>query len=142
MLIGLSAILATALLFSIYHLSLIRSNRAATYRLFLLLYFAVWSAVFWVKPHEPSVSLMLVCIVFLGILPILAFIPRRVPKNRRQTKAMLEQIQKERRLHKAFGSRTKLLFWTILWCLICSVCYRLISIFHGGISWHTKQFAW
>jgi hypothetical protein len=134
MLICISALLTTVLLVAIYNLPLMRASRVVRYRILLIVYFAVWSGILWVKSHEPTALFLVICLVLIWFLPVLAFIPRRISKNRQQIKAILEQLQQERRFKKIFGEIKKIYYWSILWCLIWLVCYRLIKLFSGSVS--------
>jgi hypothetical protein len=129
MLIAISSIVASALVVAVYNFSLMRAYRAVKYRLFLIVYFTVWSSLLWMHSYKPTFWMLIVNIALIGILPVLASIHRRAPWNRRQTKALLDRLQQERRLKNVFGHKGKFFFWPVLWCLIWSVSYRIITIF-------------
>lgn len=132
MVVEISTLFASTMLIAVYNLSLLKRSDGVLYRLLAMIYFAVWSAILWITPHEPTRGLLVVCLVLIGILPVLAYIPRRAPKNRRQTKALLERIQQERKLETVFRKQAEIIYWPVLWCLIWSLCYRLVSIYQPG----------
>jgi hypothetical protein len=133
MVLGISAIFTTAFLVALYNLSLTRPVLTATYRIHVLVFFAIWSATLWLRSYEPSTWLMVTCAVLAAIVPGLAFVPRRAPKNRKQTKALLEQLHSERQLHSVFGTKIGMFFWPVLWGLIWSIFYRLALIYSLGV---------
>lgn len=103
------------------------------YRLFVIVFLSAWSTVLWSRPHRPTAALLVVSAVFLAALWGLAFIKRRPPANRRETKMLLEHIQGERRVEKFFASFGDRVFWSLLAFLVLSLCYRLLSFYDAGM---------
>lgn len=106
----------------------IRANHdwPAFYRIFLILFFTVWSAVLWLLPRTPSFSTMLLSFVALmGGAVAVGFIPLPPPENRRETKNLLDLIETERTLEQFFRSQGGRLFWPLLAVLIFLVSLRM-----------------
>ena len=124
-----SILIASILFLGFYQALRLKTEKTATYRLFLIFFLSGWSAILWIQPYRPTAGLLTISIGLMVLLFILAFIPKRAPKNRRETKELLEQLQKEKWLETFFESDTGRLFWLILAFLIWSVCYRLVAIY-------------
>lgn len=99
------------------------------YRLFVLVFLSVWSTVLWQREQPPTTALLVGSAVIVAVLWALAFVGYRPPRNRRDTKRLLEQLQSEKRVEKFFSSYGDRVFWPLLAVLLLSVCYRLLSFY-------------
>jgi hypothetical protein len=119
-----------ALLLTGFHLVLRLSREVkGLYRLYVLVFLSVWSTVLWHRTYAPTTALLVGSIVIVAVLWTMAFIRHRPPRNRRETKRLLEHLQGEKRLEKFFSSYGNRLFWPLLAILLLSVCYRLLSFY-------------
>jgi len=99
------------------------------YRLFLLVFLAVWAAIVWTKPIRPSVQLILISAILLIILVAGAFIRRRPPLNRRETIRLLDQIEAEKTLEKFFDLHLGRFFWLLVSFLVTVIVLKHVTIF-------------
>jgi hypothetical protein len=83
----------------------------------------------WSQPHDPTAALLVGSMAIVAVLWALAFIRHRPPRNRRETKILLEKMQGEKRVEKFFASYGDRVFWPLLAVLLLSVCYRLLSFY-------------
>lgn len=125
----ISFLLAVMMLWGIHRITASRPDESASYRIYLILFFSVWSLTLWIRPHRPGIGLLIVSVGLIALVFILAFVPRRAPKNRRETKLLIEQLQIERWLNKFFQTPFKFFYWAILWGLIWSVSLRLVLLY-------------
>lgn len=107
-------------------------NWPAFYRVFLLLFFTVWSAVLWLQPGTRQASVLLPSLALLAAAVAVGFVPLPPPKNRRQTKNLLDLLETERSLDRFFASRSGRLFWPLLALLVFSVTLRLSVLAGSG----------
>ena len=131
---GISLLFTAVLLAGIYAIMKSQTDRSASYRIFLILFFSVWSAALWSKTYQPTAGLLIISLSLVAAVFVLVWIPRRPPQNREQTKALLGQLQTERKLGRFFQNRANPFYWSILWCLIWSVCFRLVSLYNHGLA--------
>jgi hypothetical protein len=125
----ISFLLAVMMLWGIHRLTALKSDKSASYRIYLILFFSVWSLTLWIRPHRPGIGLLIVSVGLMALVFILAFVPRRAPKNRQETKLLIEQLQIERWLNKCFQTPFKYFYWAILCGLIWSVWLRLVLLY-------------
>ena len=126
----ISVLIAGVLFLGFYQILRLKNGKSVNYRLFLIIFLSSWSSLLLMKPYRPNAGLLIISIAVMGMLFLLAHTPRRVPKNRRETKALLEQLQNEKWLEKFFESKIGRLFWLILAFLLWIICYRLVSIYY------------
>jgi hypothetical protein len=124
---------AGMMLWGIHRITAAESDKSASYRIYLILFFSVWSLTLWILPHKPGTGLLIVSAGLIAFVFILALVPRRAPKNRQETKLLIEQLQTERWLSKLFQTRFKFFYWAILLGLIWSVLLRLALIYESEI---------
>lgn len=105
----------------------VRANRdwSAFYRIFLILFFTVWSAIVWLLPQNSSAAMMVSALALLAGALAVGFIPLPAPKSRHETKNLLDLIETERTLEQFFNSESGQLFWPLLAVLIFLVALRL-----------------
>ena len=99
------------------------------YRLYVLVFLSVWSTILWHRSYAPTTALLVGSVVIVAVLWAMAFIRHRPPRNRRETKRLLEHMQSEKRVEKFFSSYGNRLFWPLLAILLLSICYRLLSFY-------------
>jgi hypothetical protein len=121
------------MLWGIHRITASKQHNSASYRTYLIPFFSVWSFTLWIKPHKPSMWLFVITIGLISLVFILASIPRRAPKNRQQTKVLVEQLQVERRLNSFFRTPFNFIYWAFLYCLIWSVLFRLLLLYKTEI---------
>ena len=129
----ISFLLAVVMLWGIHRITASKSDKSASYRIYLILFFSVWSLTLWIKPHRPGLGLLIVSVGLIALVFILAFVPRRAPKNRQETKLLIEQLQTERWLNKFFQTPFKFFYWAVLLGLIWSVLLRLALLYKSEI---------
>lgn len=125
----LSLGVAAALLAGFYLVFRFSKETKGLYRLYVLVFLSAWSTVLWSRPHEPTTALLVGSATIVAVLWALAFIQHRPPRNRQETKMLLEHMQGEKRVEKFFSSYGDRLFWPLLAVLLLSVCYRLLSFY-------------
>ncbi len=105
----------------------VRANRdwPAFYRIFLILFFTVWSALLWLLPEASSAGIPISAVALLAGAIAVGFIPFKPPKNRRETKNLLDLIETERTLEAFFNSRSGRLFWPLLAVLVFLAALRI-----------------
>ena len=106
-----------------------RSSWPAHYRIFLLFFFASWAAVVWLRPYRPSNGLLISAVLFAAVALAIGFVPARPPRNRPETKNLLERVDRERNLERFFRSDLGKIFWPVLAFLMFSITFRLATIF-------------
>jgi hypothetical protein len=122
--------LITAAVVGLLHWAILKQKAwIGFYRLFVLVFLAVWAAIVWAKPIRPSLHLILISVVLLIILVAGAFIQRRPPLNRRETIRLLDQIGAEKTLQKFFELHLGRLFWPLVSFLVMVIVLRQIMIF-------------
>jgi|GEM_PF-6903859 len=90
----------------------------AFYRIFLILFFTVWSAILWLLPRTSSAGMPISALALLAGALAVGFIPFPPPKSRRETKNLLDLIETERTLEAFFSSESGRLFWPFLAALV------------------------
>jgi hypothetical protein len=129
----ISFLLAAVMLWGIHRITTSKSDKSASYRIYLVPFFSVWSLTLWIRPHRPGIGLLIVSAGLIALVFILALVPRRMPKNRQETKLLIEQLQIERWLNKIFQTPFKFFYWAMLWGLIWSVLLRLVLLYKPEI---------
>ncbi len=130
--LGIGLLAAAACLAAIGLAVRANRNRPAFYRVFLLLFFTVWSAVLWLQPRAGQPEALIPSLALLAAAIAVGFVPLPPPNNRRQTKNLLDLLETERSLERFFASRPGRLFWPVLAILIFSVCLRLSVLAGSG----------
>lgn len=120
---------AGVLLAGFYWVFRFSKEKKGLYRLYVLVFLSAWSTILWSRPHEPTTALLVGSAAIVAVLWALAFVKHRPPRNRHETKMLLEQMQGEKRVEKFFSSYGDRLFWPLLAVLLLSVCYRLLSFY-------------
>ena len=120
---------AGALLAGFYGVFRFSKEKKGLYRLYVLVFLAAWSTILWSRPYEPTTALLVGSVAIVAVLWALAFVKQRPPRNRHETKRLLEQMQGEKQIEKFFSSYGDRLFWPLLAVLLLSVCYRLLSFY-------------
>jgi hypothetical protein len=120
------AMLSTGACLAVIRLA-VQANRdwPAFYRIFLLLFFTVWSAIVWLQPRTSSAGRLIPALALLAGALAVGFIPFSPPKNRHQTKNLLDLIETERTLEQFFNYENGRLFWPLLAVLVFLVALRL-----------------
>ncbi len=128
-----SGLAATAACLAVIRFA-VRANRnwPSFYRIFLLLYFTAWASVLWLQPHSPGDALLIPSLALLAGAVVVGFVPMPPPKNRRQTKNLIDFMETEKSLARFFKSDTGRLFWPILALLIFSVAFRIVMLMLAG----------
>lgn len=121
--------LAGVLLAGFYLVFRFSKEKKGLYRLYVLVFLAAWSTILWSQPHEPTTALLVGSVAIVAVLWALAFVEHRPPRNRHETKMLLEHMQGEKQVEKFFSSYGDRLFWPLLAVLLLSVCYRLLSFY-------------
>jgi uncharacterized membrane protein (DUF106 family) len=129
----ISLVLAVMILWGIHRITASKSDKSASYRIYLILFFSVWSLTLWIRPHRPGMGLLIVSAGLIALVFILALVPRRAPKNRQETKLLIEQLQIEHWLNKLFQTPFKFVYWAILCGLVWSVLLRLVLLYKSEI---------
>jgi len=97
----------------------------AFYRIFLILFFTVWTAILWLLPRTSSAGMPVSALALLAGALAVGFIPFPPPKNRRETKNLLDLIETERTLEAFFSSQSGRLFWPLLAILVFLAVLRV-----------------
>jgi hypothetical protein len=120
---------ATAVCLSVIRIA-VGANRSwpAFYRVFLLLFFTIWSAVLWLPAHRPDASMLLSALLLLAGAVAVGFVPLPPPKTRREAKNLLDLIETERSLNRFFNSGTGRVFWPMMSLLLFSVATRIAML--------------
>jgi hypothetical protein len=122
--------LVTAAIVGLLHWAILKQKTwIGFYRLFVLVFLAVWAAIVWAKPVRPSLQLIFISVVLLIILVAGAFIRRRPPLNRRETIRLLDQIGAEKTLQKFFELHLGRFFWPLVSFLVMVIVLRHVMIF-------------
>ena len=97
----------------------------AFYRIFLILFFTVWTAILWLLPRTSSAGMPVSALALLAGALAVGFIPFPPPKSRRETKNLLDLIETERTLEAFFSSQSGRLFWPLLAILVFLAVLRV-----------------
>jgi hypothetical protein len=106
-----------------------RQTWEGTYRLFLIIFLGSWAALLWMRPYQASASLLWTSLLVIGLFLAAALVPRRPPKNRRETKRLLEQIEKEKTLRSFFHIYLRWFFWPLVGMITLCISVRYLMIF-------------
>ena len=106
-----------------------RESWTGIYRIYLIVFLAVWAGIIWMRNYRPSNLLSLISLFFLIFIVFAAYIPKKTPRGRLETKALLEQFRTEKTLQNFFGVFWGKLFWFIIGILIMLIVYRYMTIY-------------
>jgi len=98
------------------------------YRVFLLLFFTIWSAVLWLPVQGGDASMPLSALLLLAGAVAVGFVPLPPPKTRRETKNLIDLIETERSLNRFFNSGVGRVFWSMMALLLFSVATRIAML--------------
>ena len=99
------------------------------YRVYLIVFLSVWTGIIWMRVYKPSYLLSLISLSLFIFIVGAVFIPKKTPRDRVETKALLEQYRTEKTLQKFFGAFWEKLFWLIIGFLIILIIYRYLMIY-------------
>jgi hypothetical protein len=106
-----------------------RESWTGIYRIYLIIFLSVWAAIIWMRDYRPSYLLSLISLFLFIFIVVAVFIPKKTPRDRVETKALLEQYRTEKTLQKFFDAFWEKLFWLIIGFLIILIIYRYIMIY-------------
>ncbi len=126
---GIAVILTVAATLLFWMIIKNRESWTGIYRIYLIVFLSVWAGIIWMRYYRPSYLLSLISLFFLIFIVFAAFIPKKTPRGRLETKALLEQFRTEKTLQNFFGVFWGKLFWFIIGILIMLIVYRYMTIY-------------
>ncbi len=121
-----------ALLLSALFIKVLRKSgpRTGYFWFFLVILLATWAGGIWLSPFGPSIRgvywlpFLLVGLAMSVVITALA--PRRKPRNRDETLAMLDQIEEEKEFEKVAILSMNLFFRSVVALLIVAIIIRYL----------------
>jgi hypothetical protein len=128
-----STLIFTILLVFIIQFSIKRKNeKKGIYQIFLIVFLAVWAGSIWTVNRTSFPFLIGFLLLFLFILVLFSFISRHPPKNRHETKLMLDQMQMEKVLEKFINQYLTFFYWPLVGFFIILIVLKYIFIWRNS----------
>jgi hypothetical protein len=130
--------LSTTLIFAILLVLIIqfsikrKDERKGIYQIFLIVFLAVWAGSIWTINRISSPFLIGFLLLFLFIIVLFSFISRHPPKNRDETKLMLDQIGMENVVEKFINQYISFFYWPFVGALIMLIVLKYIFIWRNS----------
>ena len=125
----ITTLVLTFFLVFIIHLSIKRKDEGrGIYQIFLIVFLAVWAGTIWTIQRISFPFLIGMLLVFLLTMVLFSFISRHPPKNRHETKLMLDQIEMEKRLEKFINQYMSFIYWPLVGILIMLITLKYITM--------------
>lgn len=125
----LTAFVLTIFLIFIIHLSIKRKDDGrGIYQVFLIVFLTIWAGTIWTIKRISFPSLIGFLMFFLIVMVLFSFIGRHPPKNRHETKLMLDQIEMEKRLEKFINQYMSFIYWPLVGILILLITLKYITM--------------
>jgi len=130
--------LSTTLIFAILLVLIIqfsinrKDERKGIYQIFLIVFLAVWAGSIWTINRISSPFLIGFLLLFLFIIVLFSFISRHPPKNRDETKLMLDQIGMEKVVERFINQYISFFYWPFVGALIMLIVLKYIFIWRNS----------
>jgi|GEM_PF-2147984 len=126
-----SLVLTILLVFIIWIFIKRKDERRGIFQIFLIVFLAVWAGTIWTIQRISFPFLIGFFLLFLLILVLFSFISRHPPKNRHETKLMLDQIEMEKLLEKFISQYISFIYWPLVGILIMLIILKYIVMFRN-----------
>lgn len=128
----ITTLVLTIFLVFMIHFSINRKDeRIGIYQIFLIVFLAVWAGIIWTIKRISFPFLIGFLLLFLFIVVLFSVTSRHPPKNRHETKLMLEQIEMEKVLEKFMNQYLSFFYWPLVGILIMLIVLKYIFIWRN-----------
>lgn len=130
--------LITTIVFTIFLVFIIqlfikrKDERRGIYQIFLIVFLAVWTGTIWTLRRISFPFLIGFLLFFLFIMILFSFISRHPPKNRHETKLMLDQIEMEKMLEKFINQYLSFFYWPLVGVLIMLIVLKYVIMWRNS----------
>lgn len=128
-----ATIVFTLFLVFIIKLSIKRKDeRRGIYQIFLIVFLAIWAGTIWTVKRISFPFLIGFLLLILFILVLFSFISRHPPKNRHETKLMLDQIGMEKVVERFINQYLSFFYWPLVGVLIMLIVLKYIFMWRNS----------